>query len=108
MKYGFSMNSSLGPVLANVIMTEFENVPIKPLLDDNNILYNKVAQTELLAREYNVKSILINNSFRERFFIGLNLKKKKFVVTKLRAMSHTTCAALEKRRFTVRRLQSFR
>ena len=30
---GVSMGSSLGPVLANIILTEFENVIVKPLIE---------------------------------------------------------------------------
>ena len=50
---GASMGSSLGPVLANIILTEFENLIVKPLIetsvlsfycryvDDNLVLINK-------------------------------------------------------------------
>ena len=33
MFYGVSVGSSLGPVLANIILTEFENVIVKPLIE---------------------------------------------------------------------------
>ena len=36
-KYGVSTVSSLGPVLANIIMTELEDVIIKPLIADDTI-----------------------------------------------------------------------
>ena len=33
MFYGVSVGSSLGPVLANIILTEFENMIVKPLIE---------------------------------------------------------------------------
>ena len=36
---GVSMGSSLGPVLANIIMTELEKVVVKKLIDDGTIKF---------------------------------------------------------------------
>ena len=36
---GVSMGSSMGPLLANIIMTELENIVIKPLIDDGTIKF---------------------------------------------------------------------
>ena len=38
-KDDFSMGFSLGPVLVNIIMTEFEEVIIKPLITDGTIKF---------------------------------------------------------------------
>ena len=38
-KYSVSMSSSLGPVLTNNIMTELEDVIIKPLIADGTIMF---------------------------------------------------------------------
>ena len=37
---GVSMGSSLGPVLANIIMTEMEKTIIKKFIDDKILLFN--------------------------------------------------------------------
>ena len=38
-KYSVSMSSSLGPVLTNNIMTQLEDVIIKPLIADGTIMF---------------------------------------------------------------------
>ena len=38
---GVSMGSSLGPVLANIIMTEMEKTIIKKFIDDKILLFNE-------------------------------------------------------------------
>ena len=46
---GVSMGSSLGPVLANIIMTELEDIIIKPLINDNTIsFYSRYVDDTLL------------------------------------------------------------
>ena len=46
---GVSMGSSLGPVLANRIMTELENLVIKPLVNDGTIkFYGRYVDDTLL------------------------------------------------------------
>ena len=46
---GVSMGSSLGPVLANIIMTELEDIVIKPLINDNTIrFYSRYVDDTLL------------------------------------------------------------
>ena len=58
-KDGVSMGSSLGPVLANIIMTELENKIIKPLITDGTIkFYSRfVDDTLLIVKHENVKQI---------------------------------------------------
>ena len=47
---GMSMGSSLGPVLANINMTELENTTIKPLINDNIIkFYSRFVDDTLLV-----------------------------------------------------------
>ena len=47
---GVSMGSSLGPVTANIIMTELENTTIKPLINDNTIkFYSRFVDDTLLV-----------------------------------------------------------
>ena len=44
------MGSSLGPVLANIIMTELDDVIIKPLIADGTIkFYSRLVDDTLLA-----------------------------------------------------------
>ena len=54
---GVSMRSSLGPVLANIIMTELENVLIKDLLDIGNIAFyaHYVDDTVVLVKPNDVQ-----------------------------------------------------
>ena len=58
-KYGASMGSSLGPVLANIIMTELEDVVIKPLITNGTIkFYTRfVEDTLLVTKPENVKKV---------------------------------------------------
>ena len=56
---GVSMGSSLGPVLANIIMTELENVVIRPLIDSNVIKFYRryVDDTLLLLKANDVDKV---------------------------------------------------
>ena len=58
-KDGVSMGSSLGPVLANIIMTELEDVVIKPLIANGTIkFYTRfVDDTLLVIKPDNVKEV---------------------------------------------------
>ena len=58
-KDGVSMGSSLGPVLANIIMTELEDVVIKPLIANGTIkFYTRfVVDTLLVIKPDNVKEV---------------------------------------------------
>ena len=64
-KDGVSMGSSLGPVLANIIMTEIEDVVIKSLIINSTIkLYTRfVDDTSLLIKPDNVKEV--HNSLKK-------------------------------------------
>ena len=56
---GVSMGSPLGPVLANIIMAEFESTTVKELVDKSLVkLYMRYANDTLL---------LVKLSFRERY-----------------------------------------
>ena len=60
------MGSPLGPTLANIIMTEFEELIIKPLIDSNKIKFYKryVDDTLILAKPSDIEHILKQfNSF---------------------------------------------
>ena len=59
------MGSSLRPVLANIIMTEIEDVVIKPLIINSTIkLYTRfVDDTSLLIKPDNVKEV--HNSLKK-------------------------------------------
>jgi len=66
---GVSMGSSLGPVLANVIMTEMEKIIVDPLIADGSIpFYTRfVDDTLLLAKPEDVNRILgLFNSFHPK------------------------------------------
>ena len=54
------MGSPLGPTLANIIMTEFETVIIKPLINSGIIVFYKrnVDDTLVLAKPSDIKHIL--------------------------------------------------
>ena len=54
------MGSPLGPTLANIIMTEFETVIIKPLINSGIIVFYKryVDDTLVLAKPTDIKHIL--------------------------------------------------
>ena len=58
-KDGVSIGSSLGPVLANIIMTELEDVVIKPLITNGTIkFYTRfVGDTLLVIKPENVKKV---------------------------------------------------
>ena len=65
---GVSMGSSLGPVLANIIMTELENVLIKDLLDTGTIAFyaRYVDDTLVLVKPNDVQKVLNKlNSFHK-------------------------------------------
>ena len=65
---GVSMGASLGPLLANVIMTEFENIIIKPLLEDMTLGFYKryVDDTLVLVKPKDINKLLsMFNSFHK-------------------------------------------
>ena len=55
-KGGVAMGSSLGPVIANIIMTELEKVIVEPLITSGNIKFytRHVDVTLLLAKEEDI------------------------------------------------------
>ena len=62
------MGSSLGPVLANIIMTELENVIVRNLLADETVAFYAlyVDDTLLLIRPEDVQKVLMKlNSFHK-------------------------------------------
>ena len=66
---GVSMGSSLGPVLANVIMTEMEKIVVEPLLQDGTIAFYKryVDDTLLLIKPEKLSDVLYSfNSFHPK------------------------------------------
>ena len=66
---GVSMGSSLGPVLANVIMTEMEKIVVEPLLQDGTIAFYKryVDDTLLLIKPEKLSDVLDSfNSFHPK------------------------------------------
>ena len=54
---GVSMGSSLGPVMANIIMTELENTTIKPLINDNTVKFCFVDGTLLVVKAEHIPRI---------------------------------------------------
>ena len=69
-KDGVSMGSSLGPVLANIIMTEFERVIVEPLIRSGKIKFyiRYVDDTLLLAKEEDIMFIFDKfNSYHVNF-----------------------------------------
>ena len=58
--HGVSMGSPLGPTLANIIMTEFENIIIKPLINNGTIAFYRryVDDTIVLAKPCDLDRIL--------------------------------------------------
>ena len=74
---GVSMGSSLGPVLANIIMTELEKVVVKNLIDDGIIKFyiRYVDDTLLLVKNEDVPHVL--NSLN-KFDKNLNFTVEKF------------------------------
>ena len=55
-KDGVTMASSLGPFIANIIMTEFEKVIVEPLITSGNVKFytRHVDDTLLLAKEKDI------------------------------------------------------
>ena len=74
---GVSMGSSLGPVLANIIMTELEKVVVKKLIDDGTIKFyiRYVDDTLLLVKNEDVPRVL---SSLNKFDKNLNFTVDKF------------------------------
>ena len=67
---GVSMGSSLGPVLANIILTEFENVIVKPLIETSvlNFYCKYLDDTLLLIKKHKIQHVLNSfNSFDKIF-----------------------------------------
>ena len=65
-KDGVSMGSSLGPVLANIILTEFERLIVSELIADGTIAFYKryVDDTLVLIKPSNISAVLAKfNSF---------------------------------------------
>jgi predicted phosphoribosyltransferase len=65
-KDGVSMGSSLGPVLANIILTEFERLIVSELIADGTIKFYKryVDDTLVLIKPSNISAVLAKyNSF---------------------------------------------
>ena len=56
---GVSMGSPLGPVLANILMTEFENIVIKKFVDDGTIKFygRYVDDTLILMKPTDIKLV---------------------------------------------------
>ena len=71
------MGSSLGPVLANIIMTELENVIVRNLLADGTVAFyaRYVDDTLLLIRPENVKKFLM---ILNPFYKSLNFSFDSF------------------------------
>ena len=57
---GVSMGSSLGPVLANIIPTEFENVIVKPLIETSvlKFYYRYVDDTLVMIKKDKIQHVL--------------------------------------------------
>ena len=57
---GVSMTSSLGPVLANIILTEFENVIVKPLIEVGGLMFyfRYVDDTFLMFKKDKIQHVL--------------------------------------------------
>ena len=67
---GVSMGSPLGPVLANIILTEFENVIVKPLIETSvlNFYCRYLDDTLLLIKKHKIQHVLNSfNSFDKIF-----------------------------------------
>ena len=63
---GVSMGSSLGPVLANIILTKFENVIVKPLIETSALKFycRYIDDTLLLIKKDEMQHVLSSfNSF---------------------------------------------
>ena len=73
-KEGVSMGSSLGPLLANIIMTKLEEKIIRPLINDNTIKFyaRYVDDTLLLIKRediYRIKNLLDSFDKNLRFTV---------------------------------------
>ena len=68
--YGVSIGLSLGPVLANILMTEFEDDVIRPLIISEKLKYIRyVDDTLVLAKPQNITLILDKlNSFHPQIY----------------------------------------
>ena len=67
---GVSMGSPLGPTLANIMMTEFETVIVKPLINSGIIVFYKchVDDTLVLAKPSDIEHILNTfNTFEVKY-----------------------------------------
>ena len=67
---GVSMGSPLGPVLANIILTEFENVIVKSLIETSvlNFYCRYLDDTLLLIKKHKIQHVLNSfNSFDKIF-----------------------------------------
>ena len=78
------MGSSLGPVLANIIMTELEDIVIKPLITNGTIkFYTRfVDDTLLVIKPENVKKkyiMLSINLIRTHVLLLICLKIKYLI-----------------------------
>ena len=60
---GLSLGSSLGPVLANIILTQFENVIVKPLIETSVLTFycRYVDGTLVMIKKDKIQHVL--NSF---------------------------------------------
>ena len=78
-KDGVSVGSSLGPVLANIIMTELEDVVIKPLITNGTIKFNTrfVDDTLLVIKPENVKVNNALNKFDKKLRFTVDMFKDK-------------------------------
>lgn len=87
---GVSMGSSLGPVLANIIMTELEKVVVQKLIDDGTIKFyiRYVDDTLLLVKNEDVQRVLTSfNKFD---------KNLKFTVDEFESKVHFLDIAIDK------------
>ena len=73
------MGSSLGPAMANIIMTKLENKVIKPLMGDDTIkLYCRPVNTLLVVKPHNVSRIhKLLNSFDKNLKLTVDLFQNK-------------------------------
>ena len=73
------MRSSLGPVMANIIMTKLENKVIKPLMGDGTIkFYCRPVNTLLVVKPHNVSRIhKLLNGFDKNLKLTVDLFQNK-------------------------------
>ena len=72
---GISIGSSLGPVLANIILTEFVNVIVKPLIETSvlNVYCRYVDETLVLIKKDKMQHVLSSfNSFGKNLRFSVN------------------------------------